>query len=787
LQLQEGTQLGPYKIISLLGSGGMGTVYLATDTRLDRKVAVKVLTSDTEKNQDLLARFEKEAKAIAALSHANILAIYDVGIHQDVAYIVTEYLEGETLRDRLRRSPLSWRKAVELATMIADALATAHSKGIIHRDLKPENIFLTTEDHAKILDFGLARLTAPAQSSDLSALQTQAQTQEGIVLGTMPYMSPEQARGEKLDARTDIYSFGCVLQEMITGQRVFSRTSSAETIAAILKEEAPRVSASVAVPQELDALIARCLEKDPERRFQSTRDLAFELKQILAAPASSASYAFTEKTSMQTGKSFPRWILVALFTLLAIAAAIFFYFRQFDASNSIAVLPFVNESGDAEAEYFSDGITESLINNLSRLSQLKVIARTSAFRYKGKQTDPLRAGKELGVQNVLTGRVLQRGEMLIVQADLLDVKSGSQLWGEKFNRKLTDIFLIQEGISREISDALRLKLTRQQEQNLQKRQTASVDAYQLYLKGRYHWNKRFPPSVQKGLEFFQQAIEKDPAYADAYVGLAESYVVLSQYSKPLELMQQAEYAAKKALAIDPDLGEAHATLAFVKGYRDWDWAGAEQEFQKAIRLNPNYATTYHWYGLNLTALGRFEEAKLQFARAREIDPLSLMIHTASSGAYSYSGDYDQAKAIIEHVLEMDPNFMPAQNALSNIYFWTGDQAKSIETRVRIFQARGDLELAQEMKRAYEQRGYEAAMRKVIEIWEKKPPPHVQPWLRAILYSAVKDKETALHWLQKGLESRNTEMIFINVNPTFDFLHGDPRFQKMLAEMNIPAR
>ena len=788
MQLQEGTQLGPYKILSLLGSGGMGAVYLAIDPRLDRKVAIKVVTRDPHSNQDAINRFEKEAKAIAVLSHPHILAIFDVGTEKDIAYIVTEYLEGETLRERLKRSAFPWRKAVELCAQIADALANAHSKGIIHRDLKPENIFLTAEDHIKILDFGLARLMPSAAPENMSALQTQVQTEAGVLLGTIPYMSPEQARGETLDARSDIFSFGCVLQEMITGQRVFYRTSSAETIAAILVQDPPPVSSSVAVPPELDSLVARCLEKNPDHRLQSARDLSYELKQILASSASTASNVFARST-IQRRKRFPMASLAGFLGLLAVIAIAIVLLDgpKADSNTSIAVLPFLNETGAADTEYFSDGMTESLINNLSRLPQLKVIARTSAFRYKAKETDPLRAGKELRVRNVLTGRVLQRGDVLIVQADLLDVESGSQIWGERFNRKFSDVFLIQEGISREISEKLRLKLTNEQEQTLQKRQTTSVEAYQSYLKGRYYWNKRTPENMQKAIQFFQQAIDTDPAYGEAYVGLAESFAVLSQYADPRTLMPRAKSSALKALEIDPNLGEAYSALAFVKAYHEWDWAGAEQEFQKAIRLNPNYATTYHWYGLVLTALGRFEEAKTQFARAIQIDPLSLIINVADAGTSVYMGDTKGAKSLVQKVLELDPNFVPALNLLAMIYHLENQHAKALELRIKMFQMMGDAKLAQETQSILGREGVEAAQRHILETWEREPRPYIQPWLMALVHSSFQNKERALYWLEKSFERRDTELIFMNVSGVFDFLRDDPRFQSMVQKMNLPPR
>jgi eukaryotic-like serine/threonine-protein kinase len=779
VQLQRGFQLGPYKVESLLGSGGMGAVYLATDTRLDRKVAIKILEKEQQENKDALARFEKEAKAVAAISHPHIVSIYDVGIDQEIPYIVSEYLEGETLRDRLKRAALPWKKAADFGATITDALASAHAKGIIHRDLKPENIFIIADDHLKLLDFGLARLTSSEPTKELSVLPTESLTAAGIIMGTVPYMSPEQARGDIIDSRSDLFSFGCVLFEMITGRSPYSRSSPAETIAAILKEEAPRASESVSIPSELDELIARCLEKHPDSRFQSARDLSFELRQIVSSHASIP----TQLTNRKPLRPSSFFSAAALIVVLVIATVAVYFWKSNVFSHSIAVLPFVNEGGDPDADYLSDGITETLINNLSRLPQLKVIARTSVFKYKGTETDPLRAGRELRVKNVLTGHVQHHGDFLVIQADLLDVQTGSQLWGQRFNRKISDVFAIQEGISREITEKLSLELTQKQEERLRKPQTQNVNAYQLYLKGRYNWNRRGPDDIKKGLDYFQQAIAADPAYARAYVGMAESYALLSQFLDPREFMPRSRAAATKALEIDPDLGEAYASLAFVKAYHDWDWAGAEQEFEKAIDLDPNYATAHHWYGLVLTALGRFRESEQQLSKAVDLDPLSLIIRVASASPYVYARDYRKSMEIAEQIFEMDPNFLPGLNLLASIYEFSGDLDKAAPIRIRMLKLYGEKSLAEEIERDLKNEGREKAFKTLTEKWIKDRPPTVP----AVISSQLKDKERTLYWLEQAYERRDTEMIFINVCPNYDFLRGDPRFEKLLAGMNFPEK
>ena len=486
MPLTPGTRLGPYEILSQLGAGGMGEVYRARDSRLERDVAIKVLPVHLAKDPDALARFEREAKAVAALSHPNILAIHDFGNDQGVSFTVTELLEGETIRGRLAQSPVPWRKAVEIGIATAEGLSAAHSKNIIHRDLKPENIFLTTDARVKILDFGLARVGAPLSNTPAAA---DAMTEPGTIMGTVDYMSPEQVRGVTAEATSDIFSLGAVLYEMICGQKVFSRGSAAETMSAILHEEPRQISRSgKSVPLELERVIHHCLEKNPQERFQSARDLAFALKATLTESGISKAAAPRAKKAI----------------------------------DSLAVLPFSNAGNDPNLDYLSDGITENLINNLSQLPKLRIVPRSIVFRYKGRDVDPQAVGRELGVRALLTGRVALRGDMLNIQTELVNVEEQSQLWGQQYNRKFSDIFAVQEEISNEICEKLRVQLSGEQKKRLTKRHTENTEAYQLYLKGRYYWNRRNPEWVNKGIEYFRQAIEKDPLFAPAYAGMADS-------------------------------------------------------------------------------------------------------------------------------------------------------------------------------------------------------------------------------------------------------------------------
>ncbi|HJZ12181.1 MAG TPA: protein kinase, partial [Acidobacteriota bacterium] len=626
MKLDKGTQLSRYRIIAPLGKGGMGEVYRAKDTQLDREVALKVLPHHLADNADSLRRFQREAKSLAALSHPNILTIFDGGTDQGVSFVVTELLEGETLRGRIANSAMPWQKALEVAVPVAEGLAAAHSKGVIHRDLKPENIFLTSDNRVKILDFGLARWQEPAPAANTTESPTvsSSETGTGVVIGTVPYMSPEQVRGEKLDARSDIFSFGSVLYEMLTGNRPFSRNSGAETVAAILKEDPPKLTESGKhAPIELERVIARCLEKNPEQRVQSARDLAADLRHILS------SFEIS-KPSLQTtqgearGRLHPAiWIGMVLLFLTA-GISIYFLTRGGKAINSVAVLPFTNVSGDTKIEYLTDGITESIISRISQLPSLKVISRNSVFHYKGRAIDPQKVRDELNVEAVVMGRVLHQGDSLSISVELIDTHDNAQLWGEQYNRKLADIFTVEEGISKEIAQNLRLKLTGQEEKKLEKNYTESTEAYQLYLKGRYFWNSGTPDAFKKGIEQFRQAIEKDPGYAAAYAGLAYCYIDLGtlSYVSPEETMPQGKAAALKALQLDDSLPEAHAALGFAKWIWDRDRTGAEKELKRAIELDPQSSIAHYYYSFFLWTIGRFDEMLAESTRARDLDPLS---------------------------------------------------------------------------------------------------------------------------------------------------------------------
>jgi serine/threonine protein kinase len=603
MPLSAGDKLGPYEILAPIGAGGMGEVYRARDTRLGREVAVKVLPVHLANDSQALARFEREAKAVAALSHPNILVLFDVGAHDGIHYVVTELLEGETLRDRLSRSPLSFRQTVELGIALAEGLAAAHGKEIVHRDIKPGNIFLTADGQVKILDFGLARWQPKTSSEDETL--TLNNTQAGTVMGTAGYMSPEQVRGERADASSDIFSLGCVLYEAVTGRRAFSGNSAADTMAAILKEDPPAIAnTGKQAPAELERVIHRCLAKNPAQRFHSAHDLAFALRGLLSA-ASERSAALPGPPPRARGNRVRAYVAIAVAAVILIAAGLF-YWRSHTAQSidSLAVLPFANIGGNPDAEYLSDGITESLMDSLSELPNLKVQSRSAVSRYKGKDPDARSVGRELGVRAILTGRITQRGENLTISAELVDADDNSRLWGEQYNRKLADALAVQNDIAHQIVEKLRLRLSNAQAAHMTTRQTANPEAYQLYLKGRYFAAQFTQDGMDKGMNYFRQAIALDPNYALAYDGMSYYYELIEDLLMPAsEAMPKAEEAARKALALDDSNVETHVQMGSNYTMYDFDWPAAEREFARALALNPNYAPAHEYYAWFLISVG----------------------------------------------------------------------------------------------------------------------------------------------------------------------------------------
>ncbi len=794
MTLASGSRLGPYEIVSPLGAGGMGEVYRAKDPRLGREVAIKVLPASFSQDPDRLRRFEQEARAASALNHPNILTIHDVGTHGGEPYVVSELLEGETLRERLGGSALSARKAVDYGIQTAEGLAAAHEKGIVHRDLKPENLFLTKDGRVKILDFGLAKLTRPEVPSgpQTEVPTATAGTEPGLVMGTVGYMSPEQVRGQAADHRSDIFAFGAILYEMLTGKRAFHRVSAADTMSAILKEDPPDLSQTNRdIPLGLERVVRHCLEKNPEQRFHSAHDLAFDLEALsdvsTPTPAAAGLRAMTRPRARIL-----LWAAGLAAALAALAAAVLWLRPGAGAIDSLAVLPFVNAGGDPNAEYLSDGITESLINSVSQIPGIKVVSRASAFHYKGKDVGARTVGRELGVRAVLTGRIVQRGDALSIRAELVDARDDTHLWGEQYNRRLSDILAVQEEIARDISGKLRQRLTGEEKKRLTKRYTENAEAYGLYLKGRYHWNKRTGEGIQKGIGYFQQAIEKDSTYALAYAGLADSYAILYAYAglPSRETFPKAKAAALKALEIDNTLAQAHATLAFTHQLFDWDFSAAEKEYRRAIELDPKYPTAHQWYSDLLSELGQHERAIAEVERANELDPPSPIISVSRAGVFYNARQYDRAIEAARKTLELDKGFYRAHLHLGR----TLEQKKMYPEAIAEFEeavrlSGRPIEIVAALGHAYAVSGRrEEAMRLIEELkgWSERgydPLANI-----ALVYAGLGQNDEAIEWLEKAYQARSAWLIFLalKVGPRWDALRSDARFQDLLRRIGFPS-
>jgi serine/threonine-protein kinase len=792
--LAVGTIISHYRILSRLGSGGMGEIYLAEDERLGRKVALKLLPKQFTADEDRVRRFEQEARAASALNHPNILTIYEIGRAslgggEDAHFIATEYIEGETLRERMKRflSPLN--EAIEIGLQIAQALQAAHAAGIMHRDIKPENVMVRPDGYVKVLDFGLAKLTEttiPMVDTEAATI-IRAETIPGTVLGTVTHMSPEQARGLRVDARSDIFSLGVILYELIAGIFPFAGPTASDILAAILRVEPPPIGRAE-VPEELNRIVAQSLKKDCEDRYQAIGDLIADLRalrrqveferELAERSGSRARMPMTETLNDQFATSIGQ-----------APASISRRVRVRKSIDSLAVLPLLNASTDPNMEYLSDGITESIINSLSQLPRLRVAPRSAVFRYRGLEIDPQRVGRELGVRAVVTGRVMIFGDALVVRTELIDIAQHAQIWGEQYRRRLTDIFTLEEEISQEISEKLRLKLSGEEKKRLTKRYTENNEAYHLYLKGRYYTSKRTGEWIQKGIEHFQQAIDLDPNYALAYVGLADAYGFLASSTggwAPREAYPKAKAAAERALELDDSLGEAHCSLGFFRLLYDWDFAGAEREFKRAIELSPNYANSHDGYGFYLKATGRHEMAVRACQRAQRLDPLSLFATLSLGWAYYFGRDHERAIEQGRKALDLDPNFGFAHWHLGMNYQQLGRTEDAIiELKLAALLAGGGATFVAHLGHAYARAGQrELAQQVLAELKELSDRRYVSAFFFAIINVGLGEVDEAMDCLERAYEERSGFLPFIGVEPILDPLRGDERFADLMARVGI---
>ena len=828
--LAAGQSFGHYTDVSPLGEGGMGEVYLAVDTRLKRKVALKLLPPHCTHDPERVRRFEREALAASALSHPNIVTIYEVGELDGRHFIAAEYVAGETLRERLRRGPVGQAEALEIAVQLASALEAAHAVGIVHRDVKPENVVVRPDGYVKLLDFGLAKLTDRARhpGETGSALNT---TRAGAVMGTANYMSPEQARGQEVDERTDLWSLGVVLYEMVAGRAPFAGETPSHAAVAIMENDAPPLPDDPEVSPELRRIITRALRKDREGRYQTARELANDLKSLKQGLEAGARPELTARPpvngaaveamwgrsrrgesprptagakvnlatpTVTSGAGYrarrmsrSRWAVPAAATLSAVVAVAALAYTFYptaggEAIDSVAVLPFVNVGNDPNAEYLSEGISDSIINSLSPLPGLKrVISLNSALRYKGRQVDPQAVGREFNVRAVLMGRLTQQGDDLLISAELVDARDNRRLWGGQYTRKLADILAVQREIAQQISTGLRLRLSGKENKQIAKQHTGNPDAEIAYLKGRYFLHKR--RDTEKSVEHLEEAIKLDPDYGLAHATLAHAYLSRTLLG-PLrleEVLPRAKEAAGKALAIDDTLAEAHAALGSIR-YFEWDWPGAEREFKRAIELNPNYKPSSPNYEQSLVNMKRFDEAVAESKRILELDPVSVYYNRNLGMILYFARRYDEAIGQLHKTLELEPDMGLAWNWLWRAYEQKGQYDQSVEAYLKYYGPirRQGPEAVAAFREAYARSGWKGFWRKTLDLHMEQAKRGANLNGLAGIYARLGEKEQALFWLEKAVEQRDVTITLHIRNPFWDGYRSDPRFADLVRRMGL---
>ena len=791
--LSPGDAIGPYRILSRLGAGGMGEVYRARDTRLGREVAIKVLPASHSADAGRIRRFEQEARASSALNHPNIISIHDFGASASTIYIIMELVEGKTLREVLNLGALPLKKLFDISIQIADGLAKAHAAGIIHRDLKPGNIMISKDGFAKILDFGIAKLLPPQnEESSQVANQENETTVDAGVVGTAAYMSPEQASGRRIDFRSDQFSFGIMLYEMATGKHPFDRSTPAETLTAIMKDDPePVVSLNPKLLPPFRWIIERCLAKDPEDRYASTRDLAHDLASI----RDHVSEVSDAKESLPASKIRlrPVWIAVIVLGLIGVVVG----WKMIDSRkkgsselalqkiDSLVVLPMENLSGDPAQEYFVDGMTDALIGDLAKIGALRVISRTSAMHYKGTKKSLPKIAGELEVDAVVEGTVQRSGERVRIRVQLIHAATERHLWVANYERDLRDVLDLQSEVAQAIAREIRVAVTAKEQARLASVRQVNPHAYEAYLKARYIWNKRTPVTLKTAVAYFERAMELDPNYAPAYAGLADTYSMLSDYTvlPAREAYPKAHEAVLKALALDRALAEAHTSLAWIKAAYEWEFEEAEKEFQLAIALNPGYATAHQWYAGFLSAMGRHREAISESQRAQQLEPFSLIVRTTLAEAYYFARQDDQVIAQCQKVIEMDPNFGEIYDMLQRAYEAKGMAREALAAHEKHMKLMGwNAEYLEKIRRVGSISSMQSYWQKRLlgEIKSSQPFPL---WV-AECWAQLGNKQQALVWLEQLCQERSYWAIYLNVVPTLDPLRSDPRFQDLLRRIGL---
>lgn len=824
MSLKTGAQFDHYEILALLGAGGMGEVWRARDLRLSREVAIKILPEEFARDADRLRRFEREARAASALNHPNIVTIYEIGNCDGINYIAAEHVEGITLRERINHSPVRLRETINISLQIAGALIAAHAAGITHRDIKPENIMLRSDGYVKILDFGLAKLTEerPVATDSATPTLVHVKTDPGKIMGTISYMSPEQTRGQQVDSRTDIFSLGVILYEMISGRQPFSEPSGPDVLAAILhKDPTPLPQLVPDLPAEANWIITKALTKDREERYQTVKGLAGDLKRLrqrlefeaelersvwvglrsdaqasmsvvpdipplVTQPSSGATPVPTRHVSSAEyliGEvKRHKWLALAFLCTLLLAALVAGYFTLRERPiESLAVLPLINDSSDEETTHLCDGMTTQLINSLIQLPNIRVKAYESVTRYIDKPLDFAKIASELDVQALLIGRVKRRGNILSLQITLIDSRDSSQKWGKQYSYNFSNLMLAEQQVTQDVVENLRSTL------RLQIGEEKRVAAIVLYQQGRYFWNQRTAAAMEKARGYFELAVETDPQYALAYAGLADCYAMLAAYNamSPRAAFPKAREAALRALAIDDQLAEARGTLAMVAFLSDWNWPAADREFRNTIELKPDYATVHQWHSLFLVTQGKPDEALLEARLTQELDPLSRIIKVHQGRILYFAGRFEQSAEQLQQALEQDPGFFAARRYLGLAYAELGRHAEAIaELKQALDLSEESPLIMAELGYAYAAAGRHNEARRIINELQSVSDESALSFQLAAVYAGLGDKDASLKLLQKAYDERSDRMPYLKVEPRFRRLRSDPDFTKLLARLNL---